>query len=256
MKKSINIGSRLSPAILSACLIGLWEFSVRSGMVREHVLPAPSRILQDFIPSLPVMGVHIQATLIAAFTGFAVATVLSVILAVLMDLFPTVRKAVYPLLLMSQTVPLIALAPLFAIWFGLGILPKIVIVVLVCFFPIVVALYDGIASVDPDLLDLMRTMNAKPMQVYRHVKLPAAMTGFFSGMRIAATYSIMGAVIGEWMGGSAGLGIYMMRARSSFNLVHLFDAILVIVVLSLIIFYAIDRLQSALMPWSRRKEDK
>lgn len=118
----------------------------------------------------------------------------------------------------------------------------------------VVALYDGIASVDPDLLDLMRTMNATDAQVYRHVKLPAAMTGFFSGLRIAATYSIMGAVIGEWMGGSAGLGIYMMRARSSFSLTSLFDAILVIVALSLLLFFAIDRLQGALMPWSRRGE--
>lgn len=252
MKKSINIGKWVSPAILLTILITLWEFAVRSGMVRQHVLPAPSRILQDFIPSLPVMGVHVQATLTAASTGFAIAIALSVILAVLMDLSPIIRKAVYPLLLVSQTVPLIALAPLFAIWFGLGILPKIVIVILVCFFPIVVGLYDGIASVDPDMMDLMRTMNATPLQIYRHVKLPAAMTGFFSGMRIAATYSIMGAVIGEWMGGSAGLGIYMMRARSSFNLVHLFDAILVIVALSLLMFYIIDRLQGALMPWSRR----
>jgi len=254
MKKSISIGKWLSPAILLCVLVGLWEFSVRSGMVREYILPAPSRILQDFLPSLRVMGVHIQATLAEAFTGFAIATALSVVLAVLMDLSPVLRKAVYPLLLVSQTVPLIALAPLFAIWFGLGILPKIVIVVLVCFFPIVVGLYDGIASVDTDLMDLMRTMKATPLQIYRHVKLPAAMTGFFSGMRIAATYSIMGAVIGEWMGGSAGLGIYMMRARSSFNLVHLFDAILVIVALSLLAFYAIDRLQGVLMPWSRRNE--
>lgn len=252
MKKSISIGSWLSPAILLTVLVSLWEFAVVSGTVREHILPAPSRILADFLPSLPVMGVHIQATLAAAFTGLAIATALAVLLAVLMDVSPPLRKAVYPLLLVSQTVPLIALAPLFAIWFGLGLLPKIVIVVLVCFFPIVVGLYDGIASVDPDLMDLMRTMNATPLQIYRHVKLPAAMTGFFSGMRIAATYSIMGAVIGEWMGGSAGLGIYMMRARSSFNLVHLFDAILVIVALSLLVFFAIDRLQGVLMPWSRR----
>lgn len=252
MKKSINTGSWFSPAVLLTALTLLWEMAVRTGMVREHVLPAPSRILGSFLPSLPVMGIHIRASLTAAFTGFLIAVALSVVLAVLMDLSPPVKRAVYPLLLVSQTVPLIALAPLFAIWFGLGLLPKVVIVVLVCFFPIVVGLYDGIASVDPDLMDLMRTMNATPLQIYQHVKLPAAMTGFFSGMRIAATYSIMGAVIGEWMGGSAGLGIYMMRARSSFNLVHLFDAILVIVALSLLLFYLIDRLQGVLMPWSRR----
>lgn len=252
MKKSTSTGNWLSPLILLIGLTGLWEFAVVSGIVREHILPAPSRILANFLPSLPVMGIHIQATLFEAFTGFAIATVLSVVLAVLMDLSLPLRKAVYPLLLVSQTVPLIALAPLFAIWFGLGILPKIVIVILVCFFPIVVGLYDGIASVDPDLMDLMHTMNATPLQIYCHVKLPAAMTGFFSGMRIAATYSIMGAVIGEWMGGSAGLGIYMMRARNSFNLIHLFDAILVIVALSLLVFFIIDRLQGVLMPWSRR----
>lgn len=254
MKKSINIGKVISPLLLIAGLAGVWEAVARAGLVRAHILPAPSRILGELLPNLPLMGIHIQASLTAALTGFAVATVLAVLLAVVMDLSPTIRKAVYPLLLISQTVPLIALAPLFAIWFGLGLLPKVVIVVLVCFFPIAVGLYDGIASVDPDLLDLMRTMNATPLQMYRHVKLPAAMTGFFSGLRIAATYSIMGAVIGEWMGGSAGLGIYMMRARSSFNLVRLFDAILVIVALSLMMFYAIDRLQRLLMPWSRRNE--
>lgn len=254
MKKSPSIGSWLSPALLLGALTLVWEAAVRWGLVRAHILPAPSSVLLALGPNLPVMAPHVAATLSAAFTGLLLATGLAVVLAVLMDLFPAVRKAVYPLLLVSQTVPLIALAPLFAIWFGLGLLPKVIIVILVCFFPMVVALYDGIASVDPDLLDLMRTMNATDAQVYRHVKLPAATTGFFSGLRIAATYSIMGAVIGEWMGGSAGLGIYMMRARSSFSLTSLFDAILVIVALSLLLFLLIDRLQEALMPWSRRSE--
>lgn len=254
MRKSESIGSWKSPAILILLLGLLWEAAVSGGLVRQHILPLPSMIVKALIPNLPVMAPHIQATLTAALAGFLLATVLAVLLAVLMDLFPIVKNAVYPLLLISQTVPLIALAPLFAIWFGLGLMPKVVIVVLVCFFPIVVGLYDGIATVDPDLIDLIRTMNATPFQIYRHVKLPAAMTGFFSGLRIAATYSIMGAVIGEWMGGSAGLGIYMMRARSSFNLVNLFTAILVIVLLSLLFFFAIDRLQGVLMPWSRRTD--
>lgn len=253
MKRSENTGSRLGPLAFLAALALLWEAAVRFGLIRAHILPSPSKILAALGPNLPIMGPHIAATLKAALAGFLIAMALAVALAVVMDLLPSVRKTVYPLLLISQTVPLIALAPLFAIWFGLGLLPKVVIVVLVCFFPMVVALYDGIAAVDPDLLDLMRTMNATRRQCYAHVKLPAAMPGFFSGLRIAATYSIMGAVIGEWMGGSAGLGIFMMRARSSFSLTALFDAILVIVVLSLILFFGIDRLQGLLMPWSRRE---
>ncbi len=254
MKKYTNIAEWLNPVILLLILFMFWEFAVMSGLVRQFILPAPSQIITAFIPSLSEMWIHILATLTAAATGFFIAIVLSVLLAILMDVSPVIRKAVYPLLLLSQTVPLIAMAPLFAIWFGLGILPKIVIVVLVCFFPIVVGLYDSMAAVDIELIDLMRTMQATQSQIYWHLKLPAAMTGFFSGMRIAATYSIMGAVIGEWMGGSAGLGIYMMRARSSFNLVHLFDAIFVIVGLSLLVFFLINRLESLLMPWSRKNE--
>ena len=150
-----------------------------------------------------------------------------------MDLSETVKRAVYPLLVFSQTVPIIVLAPLFAMWFGFGTLPKIVVVTLVCFFPITVSITEGLAGVDPELIDLMRSMGARRYQIFIKVKFPAALIGFFSGLKIAVTYSIMGAIIGEWMGGSAGLGVYMMRVKNSYAYDKMFAAI-VLISLSLI----------------------
>jgi ABC-type nitrate/sulfonate/bicarbonate transport system permease component len=158
---------------------------------------------------------------------------------------------VYPLLVVSQTIPTIALAPLFAVWFGLGLLPKVIVVFLVCFFPIVVSLVDGLDSVDADLLNLFRTMGAKKVQIFRYLKMPASMVNFFSGLRIAATYSIMGAVIAEWLGGEKGIGIYMLRVKHSYALDKMFAAVLLIIILSLVLFKVISLLENAAMPWYR-----
>jgi ABC-type nitrate/sulfonate/bicarbonate transport system permease component len=132
-------------------------------------------------------------------------------------------------------------------------LPKIIVVVLVCFFPIVVSLLDGLEALDRDEINLLRSMGASSMQIFRLAKFPSSMINFFSGLRIAATYSIMGAVIGEWLGGSEGLGVYMIRVKNSFALDKVFAVIVIIVILSLILFKAISLLQYILMPWSREQ---
>jgi ABC-type nitrate/sulfonate/bicarbonate transport system permease component len=139
-------------------------------------------------------------------------------------------------------------------WFGFGMLPKIIVVVLVCFFPILVSLMDGLSSVDGDIINMLKSMKATRLQIFRLVKFPAAMVSFFSGLRIAATYSIMGAIIGEWLGGKAGLGIYMSRVRNSYAYDKTFAAIVVIVVLSMLVFYAVKILQRLVMPWSVEAE--
>jgi ABC-type nitrate/sulfonate/bicarbonate transport system permease component len=234
-----------------AALTGLWELAVRLSWVDAYTLPAPTRVLRVLVQELPGLRSHIWITLQEAGIGFAAAIILAILLALMMDFVPLVKKGLYPILVLSQTVPIIVLAPLFGMWFGFGILPKIVIVVLVCFFPIIVSLLDGIEAVDADALHLIEGMGANQFQRFRWVKFPGALVSLFSGIRIAATYSIMGAVIGEWLGGTGGLGVYMLRVRHSFALDKMFAAILIVVLLSIAVFKGIDLLQKWLMPWAR-----
>ena len=189
-------------------------------------------------------------------TGLFVAIVISLLMAVLMDESKLIKKSIYPLLVMSQTVPIIVIAPLVAMWFGFGIQPKIFIVVLVCFFPVTISLIEGLQSVDYELIDLMRSMGASNIQIFTKIKLPYTLPNFFSGLKIAATYSIMGAVIGEWLGGKSGLGIYMERARHSFAFDRVFASIIVIIIVSIMLFYGIEVLQKITMPWAKLKEEK
>ncbi len=254
MKRSESIGNKIIPIGFFAVLLVLWQWIVDRGIIQRFLLPSPTDVGRTLIKILPDIRQHTVVTLTEAFAGFALSILLALVLAILMDSIPIIKKAVYPILLVSQTVPIIVLAPLFTIWFGFGMLPKIVVVVLVCFFPIVVSLLDGLASVDPDTINLLRSMKANRLQIFRLVKLPAAMVSFFSGLRIAATYSIMGAVIGEWLGGKGGLGLYMLRVKNSFALDKTFAVIVVIIVLSMLVFYAIKLIQRIVMPWSIEAE--
>ena len=216
MKSTKEISNKLIPLLFALFLVLIWEAVVRAGLVPRFILPSPSDVLKAFVMTMPDMIDHILVTLREALTGFAVAIILSLLLAMAMDRFPAVKKALYPLLIVSQTIPIIILAPLFILWFGFGILPKIIVAVLVCFFPIIISLLEGLSSVDVDMINLLKSMGASKSQIFKIVKLPASMVGLFSGLRIAATYSIMGAVIGEWLGGDSGIGFYIVRVKHSF----------------------------------------
>lgn len=251
MKKLEKIDSRIIPITFLAFLLVLWQMVVDKGIIERYKLPSPTDIIAALYKNMPVIKLHATATLYEALLGLLIAILFSIFLGILMDNIGIIKKAIYPILIISQTVPIIALAPLFAAWFGFGRLPKVIVVVLVCFFPIVVSLLDGLESVDKDMLNLMRSMGASRLQIFRLVKFPASIASFFSGLRIAATYSIMGAIIGEWLGGSEGLGIYMLRVKHSFALDKFFGVIVVIVVLSMTLFKIISMLQHLLMPWAQ-----
>jgi ABC-type nitrate/sulfonate/bicarbonate transport system permease component len=194
---------------------------------------------------------HITVTLSESITGFVLAVILSLAIAAAVDASSFLRKAVYPLLIISQTIPIILLAPLLAMWFGFGLLPKIVVVILVCFFPVALSLIEGFQSVDRDMINMFKSMGASGFKIFRILKLPASAPHFFSGLKIAATYSIMAAVIGEWMGGSRGLGVYMIRVKHSFSYDRVFATILIITVLSILVFNIISVIQYIVMPWER-----
>jgi ABC-type nitrate/sulfonate/bicarbonate transport system permease component len=181
--------------------------------------------------------------------GLTIATILGVLIAAAIDLSSVVRRALYPLLVASQTVQILAIAPLLIIWFGFGMLPKVLIVVLICFFPLAVNTADGLASADPDYVSLLRAMGADRKQVWRLVRFPAALPAFFTGLRIAVTYSVVGATIGEWVGGSEGLGLYMLRSKNALATDQVFVGIVLTSMLSIALFLLVYVIERALLPW-------
>lgn len=251
MKKLNKINNKLIPVLFLICILFIWQGIVQFGGIEKYILPSPIDIGQSLIKEFNVLMPHMFVTILEGIIGFVIAIILAIILAVIMDLIPILKKGIYPLLLVSQTVPIIALAPLFIIWFGFGILPKIVVVIIVCFFPIVISIVDGIDSVSKDLENHFKLMGASKIQRFMHLKLPSGLINFFSGAKIAATYSIMGAVVGEWLGGEKGLGVYMVRARSAYALDKMFAAILIIVLVSMFLFWIVKVLEKLSMPWNK-----
>lgn len=253
MKRLRSIGNKIAPIVFILILLIIWEFIVNVGGIEKYILPAPTDVIKVLIKDFRTMIPHISATLYEGMVGFLIAIVLSIILAVIMDMVPLIKRSLYPVLVISQTIPTVALAPLFIIWFGFGALPKIIVVVIVCFFPIVISIVDGLEGVDKDLINHFKLMGASKLNVFLHLKLPYGMINFFSGMRIAATYSIMGAVIGEWLGGDKGLGVYMTRARSAYALDKMFASIVIIVAISMGIFLLVSFMEKVFTPWNDKK---
>lgn len=241
----------LAPAAAVAVFLAAWQLVVISGVVPAFVLPSPFAVIRTMVTQFEAMTPHIVVTAAATLSGLAIALVGAVILTFAMVTFPVLRSAIYPLLVVSQTVPLVALAPLFVIWFGFGLLPKVLVVALVCFFPIVVSLTEGVAAVDADTIDLLRSMGATRWHLFTRARIPASIPYLFGGLRIAATYSVMASVIGEWLGGTQGLGVYMVRAQKAFALDRVFAAILVVVVLSLVVLGVIVAAQYVASPHRR-----
>ena len=239
----------MPPLVALFCLLLVWELSVIFLALPSVLLPSPLTIVATTVMIVPTIWHHIFTTAFEAIVGLFCAVVIALVSAVLMDLVPLAKRALYPLIVISQTVPIINLAPLFILWFGFGIFPKIVVVVLVCFFPIVIALADSLNNVDEKRLLLMRTLGATKIQTMFFLKLPATLPSFFSALKIAATYSIMGAVIGEWLGGEAGLGVYIIRVKQSFSIEKVFAGILIITILSLIIFRLIQTIERLCLPY-------
>jgi ABC-type nitrate/sulfonate/bicarbonate transport system permease component len=255
MKRSASIVNKIIPYATGFFLLLVWETAVRLNHLPAYILPSPLQILKTLGETMPLLIKHSISTLEEAILGFALAIAIAFITAFILNHFYWLNQALYPLLIVSQTVPIITLAPLFLIWFGWGMLPKILVVILVCFFPIVISLLNGLNSVDPDLINLFRSMGANRMSIFKMVKLPAAMPGFFSGLKISASYSIMAAVIGEWLGAQQGLGYYMTIAQKSFRVDRVLAAVIIIAVASLLIVKLIDLAEWLFIPWNRQQED-
>lgn len=256
MKKQRSIISSLIPVLVIIGIVILWEIISVTGLVPGYMLPSPVSVMKAFISELPRFAEHGKVTVIETFAGLLIGVLLGFVMAAVMDACEPIRKGIYPLLVISQTIPTIAIAPLLILWFSYGMMPKIILVVLASFFPIAVGLLDGYRAVDQDLVRLMRSMKATKWQIFWHVKFPSALDEFFSGLKIAVSYSVVSAVVSEWLGGTVGLGVYMTRVKKSYSYDKMFAVIMVISLLSLLMIAIVNLIQYRSMPWRRVMQDK
>lgn len=245
----------LIPAVFLIVLLILWEAAVYLLQIPLYVLPSPIEVGKALISQRAVLFGHSLVTVAEALSGIGISLALALLLGMLMDSFPLLKRGLYPILVITQTVPMIVLAPILIIYMGFGPSPKILTVVLMCFFPIVVSFTDGMAQVDEDYVHLIRSYGAGSWTVYRLVKIPAAAPSLLSGLKVAATYSISGAVVGEWIGSQKGLGYYLLRVKNTYMLDKVFACVLVIIFLSLCMNGLIRLCRLIALPYLSRENE-
>ncbi len=237
------------PAALVVILIVGWYFVAKVSGLSSFILPDPLDVIRAGWETRDLLLNAIGITLLATGVGLALALVAGVGIAALMDFWPLAHRALYPILVVSQTIQILAIAPILIIWFGFGVTPTIFIVVLFCFFPMVVSTADGLTSSDPELIALLRAMKATRKQIWRMVRMPSALPSFFSGLRLAVTYSVVAATIGEWVGGSPGLGLYMLRSKNALATDQVFVAMFITSLLSIGLFMLVYGIERLALPW-------
>lgn len=238
------------PAFIAvAALLILWQGVSMLGLVPAFMLPSPVEVVRAFVRELPLLWENSLITLQEAFIGLVLGVAFGFLVAVLMDAFEVLYRAFYPLLIITQTVPTVAIAPLLVLWFGYEMTPKIILIVISTFFPVTVGLLDGFRSADRDAIGLLRSMGATRVQIFRHIKFPSALPQLFSGLRIAAAYSVVGAVISEWLGGFGGLGVYMTRVKKAFAFDKMFAVIFLISGISLGLMSLVEYAEKKCMPY-------
>ncbi|MCB1015833.1 MAG: ABC transporter permease subunit [Acidimicrobiales bacterium] len=236
---------------LLALVVVAWQAYVRVFDVAPYLLPAPTDVWDSFLDIRGTLPTHVVATVTAAVLGLVVGASVAVVLAVVIASVGLVRRVLLPLLVVSQSIPLVVVAPLLIVWLGFGLAPKVVVVALVVFFPVVVATVEGIDATDRDLLDLVRSMGASRGRVLRSVQIPAALPSFFAGLQVSAAYAMLGAVIAEALGTERGLGLFITRSRVSFQLDQVFVGIALIALVSVALFLAVRLVARLATPWLR-----
>lgn len=241
---------RVAPAALTVAALALgWQLYVAVSGIRPQVLPSPARVLEQGWAHRTDIAGHAWSTLQVTLVGFAVSLAVAWALAIVVDFSPWLRRALVPLFVVSQTLPIIAIAPLMIIWFGFGLLPKILVIALATFFPMAIGLIEGFAAADREAGALLRSMGASRRQEFRYVRLPSALPRFFTALRIGVTYAVVGAVFAEYVGATSGLGIYMSTQKNSFRTDLVLAAVLVTAVLSLALYLLTYAAERVVAPW-------
>lgn len=250
MKKFLRL---YTPSIiLSLIIIFFWQLYSQNHSGSELFLPAPSAIFSSFIHSRDSIFVHTQQTMLETLIGLGLATLFAVTIAISTSLSDFLYRLLYPFFIISQTIPMIALAPLLLLWFGFDLFPKVIVVILYCFFPIVISCTQALRYVDNDLISLLKSMNASKWQTMRIVRLPLMMPAFFSGLKIAAAYSVTGAIVGEFVGAYQGLGIFMVTSANSHAFSLVFVSVAIVALLSIFLVSLVSIAEWIIIPWHRQ----
>ena len=245
----------LAPALVVAGLLLAWELAARWDVLADllsiepFLVPAPTDVAESLWEDRSLLADDAWVTLREVVLGFLLALVAGVGLAILIHLSETSRRALYPLMVASQTIPIVVLAPVLVVWFGFGIVPKLLIIALICFFPITVNAYDGLRSVDPELLKMMRTLGANRLQSLRRAELPWALPFIFSGAKIAVAVAVIGAVFGEWAGSDSGLGHLILVSSGELSTSLTFAAIAVLSAIAICLFGLLALLERRIVTW-------
>ncbi|WP_042200316.1 ABC transporter permease [Paenibacillus camerounensis] len=243
------------PLVAVILFLGIWQAAVSLFTIDPFFLPGPGAVARASADNAASLWSHTAATLRLTLIGFPIGAGVGLIVALLLHLVPWLKRAIYPLLILSQNVPSIALAPLLVIWFGFDLLPKIMLIILVCFFPVAVAAMGGLAQSDRTMMNYMKMAGASKWQIFTKLELPGSLPALFSGLKISATYAVMGVIVAEWIGADKGLGYYMLLQKSAYRTANLFVAITIIVLLSLVLFAIIAVIERWLVRWKPRQSD-
>lgn len=246
-----NITNRIWSLSAVILILIVWQVICSLELVESFMLPSPVQVVTALVTEFPLLMEHAAVTMGEAIIGLAAGVLLGFVMAVIMDHYDFLYKAFYPLIVLTQTVPAVAIAPLLVLWFGYGMAPKIILIVITTFFPIAVGLLNGFKEADKDSINLLRAMGANRLQVFRHIKLPGAISQLFAGLRISASYAVVGAVISEWLGGFNGLGVYMTLVKKAYAFDKMFAVIFLISIVSLLLIKLVDVAERKCMPWKK-----
>ncbi|GAA3662448.1 ABC transporter permease [Microbacterium marinilacus] len=250
-RASAALAAVLPPVVAAAIVLLVWQAVGAAGLLPPAVLPSPARIAEQGVVEREALLGHALPTLRATLLGFGLSVAVAFAVATLLDFSRLLRRAVLPLLVVSQTLPMIALAPVVVLWFGFDLLPKVLLVAFVTFFPLVIGLLRGFESADPDAEHLLRSMGARRTTVFRLLRLPGAMPSFFSALRVSITYAVVGAIFAEYAGAVSGLGVYMQSAKHVFRTDLVLAAVVVSSLLTLTLYALVVTVERVVLPWRR-----
>ena len=239
----------LRPIILMAGLLACWQLLVMLTQVPAYIVPGPMPVARALCSGWRMLVPHLGITLAEILAGLALGTLLGAAAALAISASSLLKRWLLPVLVISQAIPVFALAPVLVLWLGYGMASKVAMAVLIIFFPVTAAFHDGMRRVNPDLLDLAALMGASPSAVFRHIIIPSALPSFASGMRVATAVAPIGAVVGEWVGSSAGLGYVMLHANGRMQIDVMFAALTLLAALSLLLYFLMDRVLNRLVYW-------
>ncbi|MER7048626.1 MULTISPECIES: ABC transporter permease [Streptomyces] len=243
------------PAALLLACSGVWWAVAAAELVEPYLIPSPAATFDVLTGKADYLWQHTWVTTYETLIGFALAAAVGVLTAVIMVYSSTVERTLYPILLIAQVVPKIAIAPLFVVWLGFGVAPKILIAVLIAFFPVVISMVTGLKAVDPEMLQLSATMGASPWQTFVKIRFPASLPYLFSGLKVAVTLAVTGAVVGEFVGANEGLGYVILQANGNLDTPMLFAGLLVMSLIGVILFALVEAAEKLLLPWHASRRD-